>query len=119
MKLRIPYLALLAAPLALFGIGAALNILAISVNHGVMPVVWPTSSIQHAVAAGWAPGMLIDDSHKLMEHGDHLKFLCDWINLPHVGTASIGDGFIYLSDYVQNYVYGAWLALVARDSFKG
>ncbi len=118
MKLRIPYLYLLAAPLALWSIGAALNILAISVNHGMMPVVWPTSSIQEALAAGWQPGMLIDGAHKVMEHGDHLKFLCDWVQIPHVGTASIGDGLLYLSDWVQNYVYGAWIALVARDSFQ-
>lgn len=114
-KFHIPYFWLLAAPTALFAFGALLNILVTSANHGMMPVVVPTSQLQEMIQAGWTSGSLMDEAHKVMEHGDHLKFLSDWIHIPGLGTASIGDGFLELSDWVQNYVYGAWIALVARD----
>jgi hypothetical protein len=96
--------ALLAAPWALFGFGLSLNVLAISVNHGTMPVAIPTGmqdAIDAATAAGLIHNGMIDGIHKVMVAGDHLKFLCDWIQLPGIGTASIGDLFLWLGDALK------------------
>ena len=61
--------ALLTAPWALFGFGLALNVLAISVNNGTMPVAIPVG-MQDAIEAATAMG-LIHNSTAL-----HIKVWC-------------------------------------------
>ena len=55
---------------------------------------------------------MTDDVHKIMVNKDHLKLLGDWIQLPGIGTASIGDAFMWLGNWMQPYVLGGWLALL-------
>lgn len=112
--MRIPYLWLPVLPYAIWGIGALLNVLVVSVNGGMMPVVVPNYQwIEQATSgAPLLPGMIIDVKHVVMQHSDHLKFLADWIQIPGLGTASIGDGFLAVGDAIQSYCIGAWLALL-------
>ena len=117
MKLNFPYKWFLLSPFILYGIGAFLNVLAVTVNKGTMPVIMPLSFWQDLaeLEVKLPAGAMIDEVHKIMIHSDRLKFLCDWIQLPHVGTASPGDMFIWLGEWSRDFVIGAWLALVYKD----
>lgn len=57
--------------------------------------------------------LMIDPIHKIMQHPDHLKAICDWIQTG-FGTFSPGDAAIYLGDYIKVSFYSAWFALVAK-----
>ncbi len=60
-------------------IGGGMNLTAILLNGGKMPVLIP-------------PGYLaIDPGHTFLVAGTHVKFLCDIFPLMHLGLFSIGD----------------------------
>lgn len=106
MKLpKIPYSALLVGPWILYGIGAAMNMIIMGINHGQMPVL----------VVGCSPDTMGDDlRHACMTSSTHLKFFCDWINLGNV-VASVGDLFIWSWEVTYIPALAAWLALVIKD----
>ena len=61
-------------------------------------------------------GDIIDEGHRVMQSSDHLKFLCDWIALPHQqGVLSLGDLFLFSFDWLTGPCFVFWLALLWRD----
>lgn len=115
--MRFPHWKWLFVPTIAFYVGAALNILAITANRGVMPVHCPQQFWEAWASQGMniLPGYTIDEIHSVMKASDHLKFLCDWIVLPRVGIASPGDFFIWAGDYLQIPGLVAYIALVLKD----
>ena len=109
---KLPYLPVLLFPSILWIIGAALNVTVCSANHGEMPVAVPQSTFFEEGGDSLHGGDLMDTKHVVMTPKHHLKFLADWITIPGIGTASIGDGFLLAGDTLQPYCLGAWLALL-------
>lgn len=92
-------------PSLLIVLGAFLNILAVTVNKGYMPVVIP---------AGWgsfAPGAIVDARHVSWSSDVHLAFLCDWIQWFDSSVCSPGDMLLFLGDFLQIPVLCFWAAI--------
>lgn len=89
------------APWLLWGLGAALNVLVMSCNHGLMPYQWTQ----------WAGG---DDTyHILWTHATHLKMLADWICIPALGgIVSPGDLMILVADWLKLPAFSFWLGYI-------
>lgn len=118
-KLRLWVLLL---PFVLFYLGIGLNLLVITVNDGAMPVVMPFSSkcsdtvefMGHELEAPRPcnSGETLDRVHRVAQNSDHLKFLEDWIQVPHVGVCSPGDCLLWLGDWMTYPFIAAWFALL-------
>lgn len=112
---------LLLTPWLLYYFGIVLNVLVISANQGVMPVVMPRASV---AILGTQPGDLLDRVHSVYQASDHLFLLCDWIQVPWIGTCSLGDMFLWLGDFLMWPCAIAFLVLMLcghtakpRDNF--
>lgn len=81
-----------------------------------MPFAEPTV-LKMLMADQGITSIVVDPMHKIMEHGDHLKAICDWIQTP-IGQMSPGDCAIYLAEYIRIAFYSAWFALIAKDYEK-
>jgi hypothetical protein len=114
--LRIPYIWLLLSPYLLIAVGVFLNTLAITVNQGYMPVA-KSAIVFNNLGNFPAPGTVIDDIHRVMQPSDHLKILCDWIQIPRESVMSIGDAFLKLGIWFNGWSFVAWLALLWRGDF--
>lgn len=91
-------------PLALFLLGAGLNILAVTVNHGVMPYV---QALGYQI---FPPGTVTDPRHITWNDHVHLAVLCDWIQIDG-GVCSIGDCFLWLGEWMEVPALVAWFTL--------
>ena len=128
---KFPYWYLLAIPVLLFGLGIMSNQAVLVANHGKFPVMmnaaWmdkycslkqadPEEIADIPAIACAKGGEMIDEVHSVMGPNSHLKVLADIFPL---GRAiySIGDGFIYLGDWLMSFAPIAWLALVLRKLF--
>jgi hypothetical protein len=114
--LRIPYIWLLLSPYLLIAVGIFLNTLAITVNQGYMPVA-KSAIVFNNIGNFPAPGTVIDEIHRVMQSSDHLKILCDWIQVPRESVMSIGDAFLRLGIWFNGWSFVAWLALLWRGDF--
>lgn len=115
--LRIPYLWLLLLPFALFHLGEWLNILVVSVNHGTMPVLIPQAvwMSDHSLYAG----QMLDGVHKIMQPGDHLKWLADIFTQNHAtDITSVGDQCIWLGEWIKVPAVTAWFTTIAHSHFE-
>jgi hypothetical protein len=102
---------LVVGPFLLFWLGAVLNILAISANHGMMPVRIPASwPVLMNDGNPISPGMILDEIHIAWYHGVHLWFLCD-IFQRRGDVFSIGDVCLWVSEWITPYCIGGWLAI--------
>ena len=115
-----PYWEIVVTPLFLWCLGAFLNLLVITANMGAMPVIhphvyWMLLGANHVVLP---PGALTDEVHKVMVHGDHFRFLADWIQIPDVGTASPGDVLIWLGESLKVPAIVAWLTTLTLRTEK-
>lgn len=145
MRLKFPHIGILITPWILLAIGATLNVLAVTVNQGYMPVAMSAvmrdcheentllqilrmekSKIKqdedapppkHAKPVCTVPerGEIIDDVHRVMQSTDHLKILCDWIQVPRSAVLSPGDLFLWTSELLTWPAFIFWLALLWRD----
>jgi hypothetical protein len=102
---------LLLLPFILFFLGVGMNLLELSVNAGMMPVVMPLSWLADHPSQ---PGDILDDVHMVIAKWNHLKFLCDWIQTGEM-VCSPGDCFLWLGDWLQIPCIAAWLALLWKD----
>ena len=94
------YVWLVWIPLLLLGVGIGMNLLAVTVNHGIMPVVLPPSGI---IADK-------DKMHVAATANSRFLFLCDWIQLhatKHV--ASPGDFLITAGDFLKWPLVWMWV----------
>ena len=114
-RLRFPHFWLVASPYLAFYLGAVLNILAVTVNHGYMPVASSPIILRHLDGIIPYPGIVIDEVHRQMQSSDHLKFLCDWIQIPRMSVCSPGDLFLWLGEWLEGWTFIAWLAFLWRD----
>lgn len=57
-----------------------------------------------------------DSIHTCMTHATHLKVLCDWIIIPGMGIASIGDAFVTVCEYTMWPAPFLWAFLMIKDS---
>lgn len=79
-------------PPLLLGLGIGMNFLAVTMNHGIMPVVLPP----------WGTIAVTDKMHVAATANSRFLFLCDWIQLH--GTARVaspGDFLITLGDFLK------------------
>lgn len=116
------YLWLAILPLFLYWFGYGCNILVITVNHGTMPVAMPVVNAYECFKVfgrdfcrAIPPGTMLDPVHATWSSGVRLAALADWIQLPGIGTCSVGDLLIWLSRWMQPYCIGGWMALSLRD----
>lgn len=103
-------LAILISPFALYYLGWGLNVLVLSTNGGAFPVV------PCVITQGVAPGVMIDDIHRVMQHSDHFKMFADWIQVK-TGVMSIGDVCLELGDWLQIPAIIAYFTLCLKDIF--
>ena len=87
-------------------LGTAMNILAITVNHGQMPVLVPVQM------GPFAPGMTMDAIHVTWSESVRFWFLCDWIYVRWIGVVSPGDCVLWLGEWLSPYIIGAAMALL-------
>lgn len=114
MRRRFPHLFVLLAPYLLYGFGVFLNVLVITANGGYMPV-HDSPIVKTHLDDPIAPGEIIDEVHRVMQHSDHLKFLADWIQIPRESVMSPGDMFLLLGDQLQFPLFVVWLVLLYKD----
>ena len=123
-KLRLWILVL---PFLLFYLGVGMNILAVTVNQGEMPVYMPLGFV-HAcdtdvdffglkvhVVQQCKEGQLIDDRHTVAGPNTHLKPLVDWIQLAGSSVVSPGDCFLWLGDFLTLPLCFTWLGLLVTQ----
>ncbi len=115
------------APLAVTYTGAGLNQLVLSANHDTFPVEVNTlkekifvakatlawkQQMEEAQEAGVDIGPLpagyIDDVHVVMTKHTHLNFLADVFDM-HDAIYSVGDGFIYLGEWLFGFAPFIWI----------
>ena len=93
------YVWLVWIPLVLLGLGIAMNFLAVTMNHGIMPVVLP-------------PAGIIDDNDKMhvaATANSRFLFLCDWIQLHATKrVVSPGDFLIIAGDFLKWPLVWMW-----------
>ena len=121
MRIRIPYVYLLIVPYLCLAFGAGLNWLAVGANHGYMPVQGYIECAKQPVQGAGPLAQMFgpvepdtDPIHVCMNKNTHLKVLCDWLLIPSVGTASIGDLFEWAYEKTfWPFIY-MWFALAIK-----
>lgn len=90
-------------------IGAALNVIVMTANSGMMPFLPQPSQASFYLP----PRSVVDPIHITWYAGVHLPLLADWIQIHwlHI-VASPGDLLVWLGEWGAPYCIGAWLALV-------
>jgi len=94
------YVWLVWIPLLLLGLGIGMNFLAVTMNHGIMPVVLPPS------------GTIADKDkmHVAATANSRFLFLCDWIQLRATrDVASPGDYLITAGDFLKWPLVWIWV----------
>lgn len=128
---KFPYWYLLAIPALLFAAGVASNQAVLVANHGKFPVAMNAAWMDKFCSTrGMEPdeidnippascavgGEMIDNTHSVMGPNSHLKFLADIFPLGHA-IYSVGDGLLYLGDWLLSFTPFMWLALTIRKLF--
>jgi Family of unknown function (DUF5317) len=94
-------------PLLLLALGIGMNFLAVTTNHGIMPVVLPPST---TIANE-------DKMHLAATADSRFLFLCDWIHLHATGkVASPGDYLITAGDLLKWPLVWIWVGFSASQS---
>ena len=102
LKLWVPIL-----PFIIYALGVGMNTAVISSNHGMMPVVVPTSYTEVST-----PGTILDKAHIVYDpRNTHLTVLIDWISVSNDGVYSLGDMFLYLGLYTEVPFITVWIGL--------
>lgn len=122
---------ILAFPIFLVFLGAALNQAVIAANHDKFPVMLNERRAakfieKHkecfldlvCVEVPATDDGMIDDVHCLMTPSTHLNFLADWIDL-HDGMYSPGDLLLMLGDYLFDYAPLVWALLMIQLALTG
>jgi Family of unknown function (DUF5317) len=113
---RVTMLWILLLPGMLYFLGAASNQLVLIANHDKFPVMLNektahlTNTDGNVIVDSY--GML-DDTHCLMTHDTHLNFLADIFDR-HDAYYSVGDGLIYLGEYLWTFMPFMWLGLIVN-----
>lgn len=123
---KFPYWYLVAIPVLTFCLGVASNQVVLVANHGKFPVminevtqekfctpspdINPASIPRNACEKG---GQFMDETHSVMGENSHLKVLSDIFPLGKQ-VYSIGDGFIFLGDWMLSFGPAMWLGLTIR-----
>lgn len=88
-------------PLLVIGLGIGMNLLAVTMNHGTMPVVVPPSGT-----------ITKDKMHVAATANSRVLLLCDWIQLYAIGAmASPGDFLIRAGDFLKWPLVWMWVGL--------
>jgi hypothetical protein len=106
---------LLAAPTALFGVGAAMNQAAVIANGGAMPVQVNDYAAKNGFKVDEVGFM--DSRHMRMTSETKFNFLGDYINLGDE-VLSLGDLLLYLSFYLSRFSFVVWGSLIAGDLLR-
>lgn len=128
---KFPYWYLIVVPVLLFCLGVVSNQSVLIANHGKFPVMlnpaWMATQCapidkddeEYAVipaASCKKGGEMIDMTHSVMGPNSHLKALGDIIPLGR-NIYSIGDGLLYLGDWLLSFMPFMWVALVLRKLY--
>ena len=108
--LRSTMLWVLILPYLFIFVGAASNQLCEIANHDKFPVL-----VNEAVRVHFAPDAngLIDRQHCIMTAQTHLNVLGDVFDIGN-GYYSIGDGFIFLGQWLSGFCTFVWISLVVK-----
>jgi len=101
------YVWLVWIPLLFLGLGIGMNFLAVTMNHGIMPVVLPPS------------GTIADKDkmHVAATANSRFLFLCDWIQLHATrDVASPGDYLIAAGDFLKWPLVWMWVGFSSSQS---
>jgi Family of unknown function (DUF5317) len=94
------YVWLVWIPLLLLGLGIGMNLLAVKLNHGIMPVVLPP----------WGTIADNDRIHVAATANSRFLFLCDWIQRHATrDVASPGDFLITAGDFLKWPLVWMWV----------
>lgn len=127
---KFPYWYLIVVPVLLFCLGVLSNQAVLVANHGKFPVMmnpaWteakcslknvdpdliPLIPANHCSKGG----EMIDRTHSIMGPNSHLKALADIFPLGAI--YSIGDGLLYLGEWLLSFSPFMWLALTLRKLY--
>jgi hypothetical protein len=108
---RVTMLWVLFVPYVVYYLGAASNQLVLIANRDKFPVMWNARVTARAGADSYG---MIDDTHCLMTKETRLNFLGDIIDL-HSAWYSIGDGLIYIGEWLEDFSFYVWVALVIQE----
>lgn len=98
------YVWLVWIPFLLIGLGIGMNLLAVTMNHGIMPVVLP----------GWGTIAGDDKMHVAATANSRALFLCDWIHVyAAADVASPGDYLIRAGEFLRWPLVWIWAGLNA------
>jgi hypothetical protein len=133
------FLYILLAPSFVTFLGTASNQLVLFANSDQFPVMWNSYKVKsykaylNRQADSDDPGKAaeaqfdidalvdqgyIDDTHCVMTSKTHLNLLADIIDFK-TGTYSIGDELIYLGDWLGQFCFYVWAALLIRKIHAG
>jgi hypothetical protein len=94
-------------PLLLLGLGIGMNLLAVTLNHGIMPVVLPP----------WGTIAGNDKLHVAAGANSRCLFLCDWIHVyAGADVASPGDWLIRVGNFLKWPVVWMWVGFCCGQS---
>jgi len=128
---KLPYWYLLVVPILLFCLGVASNQAVLIANHGKFPVMLNAIQYErHCSLQGLEPddialmpadacakgGQMIDPAHSVMGPNSNLKLLSDIFPIGR-NIYSLGDGLLYLGDWLLSFTPYMWLALVIRKLY--
>jgi hypothetical protein len=108
------FLWVLLAPWVATGLGWTSNQTVLIANHDRFPVM--INPIKLAVALrGMEPldGM-IDGQHCIMTSKTHLNILADIIVVGGLGTISVGDGLLFLGEWLSSFCIYIWGVLILK-----
>lgn len=107
--IRVTMLWIVVLPYAFQFTGVGLNQLVIVANHDKFPVM-----INEDVRAAYKPDVngMLDKEHCVMTSQTHLNMLADVFALG--DWYSIGDGFIYLGEWLKTFCIFVWMALTIQ-----
>jgi hypothetical protein len=124
--LRQTALWILLTPIAITWGGAGLNQLVLNANHDTFPVEintlkekvfvakataeWKDMAAEYGID-GTLPAGMIDDVHCVMTSKTHLNFLADVFDFKD-GIYSVGDGLIYLGEWLGQFSLIVWGTVV-------
>jgi hypothetical protein len=101
------YVWVLWIPLLLLVLGIGMNFLALTMNHGIMPVVLPSCG---TIAEK-------DKMHVAATAHSRILFLCDWIQLHAArNVASPGDFLITIGNFLKWPLVWMWVGLSSSQS---
>jgi hypothetical protein len=107
---------ILAVPLTLTLVGAAMNQAVLIANHDKFPVMLNERKTDHIEPDEW--GIVDNEAHCVMTRQTHLNFLADYLDFK-TAIYSPGDLLLMLADYLSPFAPFVWGLFLLTDKLRG